>query len=74
MKVDLHNWSEAELDLISAKAIVSMLSESLFEAGYLKEESEVAYAVARLIESALGWIADGSIAKEDSDEHSNEDA
>ena len=54
MKVDLHNWSEAELDLISAKAIVSMLSESLFEAGYLKEESEVAYAVARLIESALG--------------------
>ena len=60
MKLELENWSEAETDLITAKAIVSMLSQTLFVDGH-KHESEVAYAVERSIDSALNWIESGMI-------------
>ena len=72
MKVDLNNWSEAEMDLTAAKAIASQLSEALFHEGHLQQESDVAYTIVRLIESALGWIADGSL-KESTDVYSEED-
>jgi len=66
VKIKLDDWSDAELDLISAKSIASVLSEALFSEGYHREESEVAYAIHRLIESALEKIENGT--KRDRDE------
>ena len=60
MKLELDNWSEAETDLLLAKEVLSMLSESLHHEGH-KHESDVAYAVQRLIESGLNWIECGLV-------------
>ena len=60
MKIKLEAWSDAETDLISAKAIAEMLSENLFNEGYHSNESTVAYSVVRLIESALEKIESGT--------------
>lgn len=60
MKLKLSAWSEAETDLILAKAIAEMLSENLFNEGHLARESEVAYCIIKLIESALEKIEAGA--------------
>ena len=60
MKIELDAWSDAEIDLISAKAIAEMLSENLFNDGHHARESEVAYSIIRLIESALEKIESGT--------------
>ena len=60
MKIELDNWSEAEIDLISAKEVASMLCDNLHHDGH-KHESDVAYSVQRLIESALCWIECGMV-------------
>ena len=60
MKLELENWSEAEIELINAREIASMLSQSLYTDGH-KQDSDVAYAIARNIDSALSWIESGLI-------------
>ena len=59
VKIKLAAWSEAELDLISAKSIAGMLTENLF-AEENKPASEVAWSIERLIESALEKIENGT--------------
>ena len=60
VKIELDAWSDAELDLIGAKAIAGQLSEILFSEGN-KAGEEVALTVARLIESALTNIESGRV-------------
>lgn len=58
LKIKLEDWSEAELDLVSAKATIGMLSELLF----IEENSsasEVAWGVERTINRALKRMEDG---------------
>ena len=60
IKLDLDAWSEAELDLIGAKEIACCLSERLFNCDD-KQGEQIAYAIARLIESALMHIETGRV-------------
>ena len=58
VKIGLEEWSEAEMDLMSAKEVASMLSTALHRDGH-KHYSDVAFAIERSIESALVWIEGG---------------
>ena len=60
VKFELDAWSDAELDLISARAVAGMLSERLFADGN-KADEEVALAITRLIENALTILESGRI-------------
>jgi hypothetical protein len=60
MKIDLENWSEAEIDLIYAAAQAEMLGEMLFNEGR-KHQSDVAFSVERSIQAALSWIESGKV-------------
>ncbi len=55
---DLDSWSDAELDLISAKAAAGALETQLFHDGN-KADAELAFAVYRLIENALVHLDSG---------------
>ena len=60
VKFELDAWSEAELDIISDKAVAGNLCESLFQGGN-KADSEVAYAIVRLLDSALASMESGRV-------------
>ena len=60
VKFELDAWSDAELDLISARAVAGMLSERLFADGN-KADEEVALAITILIEHALTILESGRI-------------
>ena len=55
---DLQHWSDAELDWISAKAVAATLCSTLFDDGN-KADSDTAYAIVRLCESAEAWMDSG---------------
>ncbi len=58
VKFDLDAWSDAELDLISAQAVAGQL-ETILTLDGNKADAEVAFAVYRLIESALSSLECG---------------
>ncbi len=57
---ELDSWSDAELDLISAKAVAGMLETALHKDGN-KADAEVAFAIYNLIESAFACLEAGRI-------------
>jgi len=59
MKVDLDNWSDAELDFISAKAVLSVLGEVMHADGSDSDHKDTVFAAYRLIESGLSCVECG---------------
>ena len=60
IKFELDSWSDAELNLISAKAVAGMLETALYKDGN-KADAEVAFAVYNLIEAAFASLEAGRI-------------
>ncbi len=59
MKIDLDHWSDAELDLLGAQAVLSTLEEAMFADQTDKVYQDTVMGARRLIESALAWIECG---------------
>ena len=60
IKFELDSWSDAEMDLISAKAVAGALETQLYAAEN-KSDAELAYAIYRLIEHAIASLEAGMI-------------
>ena len=67
MKVDLDNWSEAEMDFIGARDVLSVLSEAMFADGADKVYQGAVWAVYRLVDSGLSWVDCGKYPEKDND-------
>ena len=69
MKIDLDNWSEAEMDFISARAVLSVLNEAMFADGADKVYQDAVWAAYRLIDSGLSWVDSGKYPEKKHDLH-----